>query len=76
MMKKKIINRNLKSVSNMPPLHHTLPGEKYNHKKSEVFRWISTSPELLIYVFDHAKEAGLISYNPSTGKWQGVDYDE
>lgn len=73
--KKRMHSKNLKLVSNMPPLHHTLPGEIFDYKKSETIKWISKRPEIVNYIFDHAKNSGLIIYDSSTGKWQGVDWE-
>jgi len=62
-------------AKNMPPLYHTLPGEKYSYKKSEVLKWLSERPALIEYIFETVKNKEII-YNPDTGKWQGVNYDE
>ena len=59
----------------MPPLYHTLPGEQYDPKKSQVLKWISEYPELLAYVFDKLAQSGQIVYDQDTGRWQGVGYD-
>lgn len=74
--KKTTRSKNLKLISKMPPLHHTLPDETFDYEISEVLNWISERPAIVNYVFDHAKNGGLIIYNPSTGKWQGVDWEE
>lgn len=74
-MGKRKRSQNLVTARNMPPLFHTLPGEKYEHKKSEVLKWISKNPFLLNYAFSHAKNAKYIIYNSDTGKWQGVDWE-
>lgn len=60
----------------MPPLHHKLPDEDFHFSKSEVLKWISERPSLLIYVWDQAKNAGEIEFDPKTGKWRGVNYDD
>lgn len=63
----------------MPPLYHKLPNEDYDVNKREVARWLIQQPDILNYVVNRIKASGtsepLIKYNPSTGKWQGVDYD-
>lgn len=59
----------------MPPLYHTLPGEKYHSSKSEVLKWLSERPELTEYLLEQAKNAREIYYDPTTGKWQGVNYN-
>lgn len=76
MSKSKPRDKRLFVGNGMPPLYHTLPGEKYNPWKSEVLKWISERPGLLLYVFDKLTQGGQIVYDPETGKWQGVDYDD
>ncbi|NBJ71030.1 MULTISPECIES: hypothetical protein [Clostridia] len=66
----------LRVARNMPPLYHTLPGEKYSHRKSEVLKWLSERPALIEHVFTDVSNSKDIFYNPETGKWQGVDYEE
>ncbi|HCX52476.1 MAG TPA: hypothetical protein DG757_26415 [Bacillus sp. (in: Bacteria)] len=74
-MRKKSINRKLKFAANMPPLYHTLPGEKYHYSKSEVLDWLSKRPMLIEYIYEQASNAGLIIYDSATGIWTGVEYD-
>jgi hypothetical protein len=66
----------LRIASNMPPLYHTLPGENYNHTKSEVLKWLAARPALIEYLFTQVSNSKDIVYNPETGKWQGVEYEE
>lgn len=79
MRKRKKVSKELDVARNMPPLYHKLPGEEYDVNKSEVARWLIQQPDILNYVVNRIKAPGtsepLIKYNPSTGKWQGVDYD-
>ena len=74
-MRNKKRNKKLSVASNMPPLFHTLPNEKFHPDKSEVLKWLSERPALISYIFDQASNAKEIVYNPETGKWQGVDYE-
>lgn len=60
----------------MPPLHHSLPGETFHYKKSEVLKWLAERPALIDYLFDRAVSTNQIEYNKNTGKWQGIDYEE
>ncbi|MDE8283160.1 hypothetical protein [Erysipelothrix rhusiopathiae] len=78
-MKRKKQNKNLLVVKNMPPLYHTLPGQKFDIRKSEVVRWLIEKDEILQLLFgtvvNQSGSKKLVEYNPNTGKWQGVDYE-
>ncbi|MEK4700381.1 hypothetical protein MKX47_12360 [Solibacillus sp. FSL R7-0668] len=71
-------NRNAKlmTAANMPPLYHTLPSEEFNRGKSEVLKWLAERPALIEYVYDQAKNKGEIIYDATTGKWQGVYWED
>lgn len=58
----------------MPPLYHSLPGEKFDIRKSKVIWWLIKQPEILNYVWNNIKQSGAVWYNQKTGKWQGVDF--
>ncbi len=62
-------------VRNMPPMHHTQPGQKYAHEKSDVLKWIAMQYEFLNMLFNDMKNCGYVKYDPDTQKWQGVDYE-
>ena len=70
------INRELADVANMPPLYHTLPGEEYDPEKSEVLKWLSTRPELISYLFSRVRNFKEVAYDPETGIWQGINWEE
>jgi len=76
--KTKTKNRNVKlmTAAEMPPFYHTLPGEPFDYRKSEVLKWIAARPALIQYVYDQAKQKGEIIYDKETGKWQGVDWED
>ncbi len=59
----------------MPPKRHTLPGEDFDIRKSEAALWLVQQPEIMQLVFNAAKDKRLIVYDPATGQWSGVDYD-
>lgn len=60
----------------MPPCYHTLPGEDFDIKKSEVVKWLISQPEILNFLWNHIKSSGDVIYDPQTGLWQGVDNDD
>ena len=68
-------NSKLLFANNMPPLYHTQPGENYYWKNSDVLKWLAARPALIEYLFETVKNKEIV-YNPDTGKWQGVNYDE
>lgn len=78
-LKRKKQNKNLLVVKNMPPLYHTLPGQKFDIRKSEVVRWLIEKDEILQLLFgtvvNQSGSKKLVEYNPNTGQWQGVDYE-
>lgn len=70
MFKKKNYDKRLNVFRNMPELYHTIPGEEYDPKHSEVLNWIREQPELLDWLRDTARYKGLIEF--TDGKWRGV----
>ena len=73
MRKKKKRSKSLEVARKMPPLYHTLPGEQFDLKKSEVVKWISEQPQLQAWVLDQLKSAGYVEYDPETGLWSGIE---
>jgi hypothetical protein len=69
-------SQKLNIARNLPPSYHKLPGGEYNVKKSEVINWLIQRPSILEFLWDQLKQSGDIFYDPDTGKWQGVDYEE
>lgn len=69
-------SKKLNVARNLPPCYHKLPGQKYDVKKSEVINWLIQRPSILEFLWDQFKQSGDIEYDPETGKWQGVDYEE
>lgn len=65
----------LEAARLMPPLRHSIPGKEFDIKNSEVVKWLLKNPAVWNYVWNNVKESGSVSYNPETGKWQGVDYN-
>lgn len=75
-MKKKVHNKKMDAIKLMPPLYHKYPGYDYEPQKSEVINWLIKNPNVLEYIWDKFKQSNLVEYNPQTGKWQGVDYED
>lgn len=74
--KTKTRNAKLMTAAGMPPLYHTLPGESFDYRKSEVLKWFAARPALIDYLFEQAKNKGEIIYDKETGKWQGADWED
>ena len=60
----------------MPPSFHKIPGSEYDVRKSEAVQWLIKNPSILEFVWDQFKQSGDVLYNPETGKWQGVDWED
>lgn len=73
MKKHQAKNKKLFAASFMPPLRHTMPGEKYDRHKSEVLEWMANNQFLQEFIFDRAATAKLIKYDAVSGTWQGVN---
>lgn len=58
----------------MPPLYHTMPGEKFDIRKSHVVKWLIREPDIMQKIFDIASSQKLIKYDVTTKKWKGVDF--
>lgn len=52
------------------------PDAVYRVSKDEVVAWLSEQPALLMYLSDVLTRNGIIKYDPETGAWKGVDYDD
>lgn len=59
----------------MPPLYHKLPTEEYDVRKSEAVNWLIKNPAILEFVWQQFKQSKDVVFDPSTGKWQGVDWE-
>lgn len=68
--------KQLEVAKKMPPLYHTIPGNKFELEKSEVVNWLIGQPEILNFVVEIIKKSEAIVYDKRTGKWQGIDYEE
>lgn len=61
---------------NLPPSYHKKPEKEYNVKESEAVQWLIERPSILEFIWDQFKQSGDIVYDPDTGKWQGIDYED
>lgn len=75
-MQKKKRSQKLNIGRKLPPSYHKLPGEEYDVNKSQAINWLMQQPDILGFVWDQFKQSGDVIYNPDTGKWQGIDYDD
>ena len=63
-------------IKQMPPLPHSYPGVEFDITESEAAAWIASQPEVRQKMFDMARYHGVIQYDPDTGTWKGVDYED
>ncbi len=57
----------------MPELRHSIPGQPFDIRESEVVRWLVQQPEIMQYVFDKLNYSGDIVYDRERGTWKGAD---
>lgn len=74
-MRKKMNYDFLECLKKMPPLRHSFLNRDFDIMKSEVAIWISNQPSVMLKLFDIARYHKVITYNPETGKWKGVNYN-
>jgi len=63
-----------KAARGMPPLRHSVPGQDYDVRQSEVVRWLVQQPDILQIVFESVKDHKEIVFDRDTGTWRGIDY--
>lgn len=62
-------------AKNMPLLYHKLPDQDFDIEKSQVYKWIKEQSEFLEYIMNTLQQAKYIVYNPDTGQWKGINYE-
>lgn len=75
-MAKKLNYDFLDCVVKMPNLKHRTDNKEFNIMDSEVCAWLVSQPSIRQKIFNMAVNNSVIKFNPDTGKWQGVDYEE
>lgn len=68
-------SKSLAVIRTMPPQSH-YPNRmvEFDVTHSEVAQWIASQPEVLQYLFNKARDRGLIVFDPLTQQWRGADY--
>ena len=65
-------DRRLDVARAMPALPHSRDGEAFDIRRSDAARWLVGQPEIMAYVFDKAKQYGLIEYDSESRTWKGA----
>lgn len=73
-MRKKRHDKRLDAARTMPPLANRAGAGAFDPMESEAMAWLASRPEIRSYVFDKAKQHGLIEFDRETKTWKGVDY--
>ena len=63
-------------LKSMPPLYHTLPDKEFSYDSSEVLEWMSKNKVILGWLLNSAYKINYLKYCKTTGKWQGVEYND
>ncbi len=68
-------SKSLAVIRTMPPQSH-YPNRmvEFDVTHSEVAQWIASQPEVLQYLFNKARDRGLIVFDQDTGCWRGIDW--
>lgn len=69
--------RAMAAAASMPPCEHWVgrrAGKHFDAAASAVFAYLAGSPEIREWLFQSVKSAGLIVFDPATGRWQGRDF--
>lgn len=74
-MTKRVRSKLLEAAKKLPPSYHKLPGKDFDITKSEAVRWLIDQPDILNWVWNNIKNSGDVIYDPATGLWHGVDYE-
>jgi hypothetical protein len=65
----------LQRASEMPPLSHWLgKDQSFSITRSEAAKWLAAQPEILQFVFNSMKNAGVIEFDLESRSWRGVNY--
>jgi hypothetical protein len=63
----------MRAASTMPPLTHWLGRDQsFSITRSEVARWLAAQPEILQFVFNSMKNAGVIEFDLESRCWRGI----
>jgi hypothetical protein len=65
----------MKVASEMPPLKHWLARDpSFSITRSEAVKWLTAQPEILQYVFNSMKNAGVIEFDLESRCWRGINW--
>ena len=67
-------DRAIDGCTGMPPLKHSVAGEPFDIMHSEAAEWLCSQPMVRQYIFDCARDNGIIVYDRDAGTWKGVDW--
>jgi hypothetical protein len=63
-----------KLAASMPPLSHSVPGQKFDIKNSESARWMIEQPEILQMLHNYFVHSGAIIFQKENKTWVGINY--
>ena len=75
-MQKRRTSKKLDCLKKMPPQHHTLQGETFSYKKSEIVQWALKQEILLDWMCQCFMNSGYLKFDTEKRTWQGADYDD
>lgn len=65
----------VEALSHMPPLRHSIPGQEFDYRKSEVLKWVMNVPGIEDWLWRRISEFNrrvpVLKYDKETGLWRG-----
>lgn len=62
-------------AKNIPSLYHKLPDQDFDIEKKSSLQMDKRTTRILEYIMNILKQAKYVVYNPDTGQWKGIDYE-
>lgn len=69
-----IKDKRFSCLKDMPPKISKYPDREFDPMDNPMIDWMVQQPDLRKYLVDQARKTGLITYDPKTNTWRGINY--
>ena len=59
----------------MPPVSHSISGQKFDYRKSELVQWALEQKDILDWLCQCLFNTGYIKYDENERKWCGIEHE-